>query len=289
MNRPIRTPAVVVFAALSLAMALPGPAAEADTASTATGSSYAVKISGPVTISSRPLASVTATSSNPSPSPLEQVLLNIPADPVLSSGTFRASGSASAVSVPGAKLLNLARSVSPEALPADSNARGYAAVENLAALPGGILTADAVEAEALARCTDTGVTFSTASRVTDIEVAGLTLPQVVTPKPNQILVDDALLGLKIVLWETNWNPATGGTTDGSSTVFVNALHVTQSLLNIDLVASHAEATGNCAGRPAILPSLLPRTGGDRYYAVGFGLLALAALAVLARRRVLEVL
>jgi hypothetical protein len=270
-------------------MVLSSPSAEAGTVSTATGSSYAVKISGPVTISSRPLASVTATSSNPSPSPLEQVLLNIPAEPVLSSGTFRASGSASAVSVPGSKLLSLARAVSPEALPADSNARGYAAVENLAALPGGLLTADAVEAEALARCTGGGITFSTASRVTDIKVAGLTLPQVISPKPNQVLVDNALLGLKIVLWETNWDPSTGGTADGSDTVFVNALHVTQPLLNIDLVASHAEATGNCAGRPAVLPSLLPRTGGSHYYLVGCGLLALAALAVLARRRVLGVL
>lgn len=284
MNRSIRISAVL--AVLSLSMALWAPAAEADNVSTATGSSYAVKISGPVTISSRPLASVTATSSNPAPSPLEQVLLNIPADPVLSSGTFRASGSASVVPIPGAKLLSLARSVSSEALPADNNARGYAAVENLAALPSGLLTADAVEAEALARCTSGGVAFSTASRVTDIKVAGLTLPQVITPKPNQVLVDNALLGLKVVLWETNWNPATGGTTDGSSTVFVNALHVTQSLLNIDLVASHAEATGYCAGRPAVLPAVLPRTGGDHYYAIGFGLLALAALAVVFRRKVL---
>lgn len=285
MNRSLRTPVVLVV--LGLTMAMPLTAARADNVSTATGSSYAVKISGPVTISSRPLASVTASSSDPAPSPLEQVLLNIPADPVLSSGTFRASGAASVVSVPGAKLLSLARSVAPEGVPADNNARGYAAVENLAALPGGLLTADAVEAEALARCTSGGVTFSTASRITDIKVAGLTLPQVITPKPNQVLVDNALLGLRIVLWETNWNPATGGTTDGNNTVFVNALHVTQSLLNIDLVASHAEATGNCAGRAAVLPTVLPRTGGAHpYHAIGFGLLAVAALTVLFRRKVL---
>jgi LPXTG-motif cell wall-anchored protein len=267
-------------------MAMATPAAEADNVSTATGSSYAIKISGPITISSRPVASVTASSSDPSPSPLEQVLLNIPADPVLSSGTFRASGSASVASAPGAKLLSVAQSVSSTALPAESNARGYAAVENLAALPGGLLTADAVEAEALARCTNSGVTFSTAGRVTDIKVAGIALPQIITAKPNQVLVDNALLGLKVVLWETNWDPATGGTTDGSNTVFVNALHVTQSLLNIDLVTSHAEATGNCAPRPVVLPAVLPRTGGGHYYATGFGLLAVAGLALLFRRKVL---
>ena len=280
------TNAVFVVAVLSLVLAMFGPPAAADNVSTATGSSYAIKISGPVTISSRPTAAVTATSADPSPAPLEQVLLNIPGEPVLSSGTFRASGSASVSSTLTPKLLSVIQSVASTAVPADNNARGYAAVENLAALPGGLLTADAVEAEAVARCTNSGVTFSTAGRVTDIKVAGLTLPQLITAKPNQVLIENALLGLKVVLWETNWEPATGGTTDGSNTVFVNALHVTQSLLNIDLVASHAEATGNCAAQAAVLPAVLPRTGGGHSYAIGFGLLAFAGLAVLFRRKVL---
>ena len=173
-------------------------------------------------------------------------------------------------------------------MPTDHNARGYAAVENLGALPGGILTVDAVEAEALARCTNSGVQFSTAGRVTDIKVAGATLPAVIQAKPNQVLLYNALLGIRIVLWETNWNPATGGTTDGSNTVWVNALHVTQSLLNIDLVTSHAEATGTCAvaAADAVLPAILPRTGGTHHWAVALGLLAAAALAVLLRRKVL---
>lgn len=279
--------AAVVVAVLSLlVVAMFGPRALADNVSTATGSSYAVKISGPVTISSRPTAAVTATADNPSPSPLEQVLLNIPAEPVLSSGTFRAVGGASVASTITPRLLSVIQSVASTTVPTDNNARGYAAIENLAALPGGLLTADAVEAEALARCTNNGVTFSTAGRVTDLKVAGTTLPQLITAKPNQVLLENALLGLKVVLWETNWNPATGGTSDGSNTVFVNALHVTQSLLNIDLVASHAEATGNCAAQLAVLPTVLPRTGGGHHYAMGFGLLAAAGLAVLFRRKVL---
>jgi LPXTG-motif cell wall-anchored protein len=279
--------ALTVITVLTIMVGMLGPSAAADNVSTATGSSYAVKISGPIMISSRPTASVTATEASPSPSPVEQVLVNIPAEPVISSGTFRAIGAASVVSNLAAKLLSVIQSISVSAVPAEHNARGYAAVENLSALPGGILTADAVEGEALARCTNNGVQFSTAGRVTDLKLAGVTLPQIITPKPNQVLLDNALLGIKIVLFETNWNPATGGTTDGSNTVFVNALHVTQSLLNIDLVTSHAEATGACAAPvAAVLPTVLPRTGGGHYYVAGFGLLAAAALGILFRRKVL---
>ncbi|MGH2687565.1 MAG: LPXTG cell wall anchor domain-containing protein, partial [Actinomycetota bacterium] len=103
----------------------------------------------------------------------------------------------------------------------------------------------------------------------------------------QVLIDQPLLGLKVVLWETNWDPSTGGTTDGSNTVFVNALHVTQSLLGIDLVASHAEATGACAAaaQDAVLPTVLPRTGGGHFYLIGVALLAAAALGVFLRRKV----
>jgi hypothetical protein len=284
---------LVVTAVVGLLATWSAPAS-ADSASAATGSSYAVKISGPITISSRPTASVTATAQEPSPAPLDQVLLSIPAQPVISSGTFRASGAAAVASTVTSKLLGVIRSVA-SSVPADHNGRGYAAVENLAALPGGILTADAVEAEALARCTGDGVQFSTAGRVTDLKVAGITLPQVVTPKPNQVLLNDPLLGIKVVLWETNWDAATGRTTDGSGTVFVNALHVTQSLLNIDLVASHAEATGTCAAVAArrvpeepAKPTVLPRTGGGVGYGLGAALLAAAGLAVLIGRRILGV-
>ena len=56
MNRSISSS--VFVAVLGLVVAMAAPAAEADNVSTATGSSYAVKISGPVTISSRPVASV---------------------------------------------------------------------------------------------------------------------------------------------------------------------------------------------------------------------------------------
>lgn len=280
------TIALTVITVLTIMVGMLGPSAAADNVSTATGSSYAVKISGPIMISSRPTASVTATEASPSPSPVEQVLVNIPAEPVISSGTFRAIGAASVVSTLAAKLLSVIQSISTN-VPAEHNARGYAAVENLSALPGSILTADAVESEALARCTNNGVQFSTAGRVTDLKLAGVTLPEIITPKPNQVLLDNALLGIKIVLFETNWNPATGGTTDGSNTVFVNALHVTQSLLNIDLVTSHAEATGACAAPvTAVLPTVLPRTGGGHYYVAGFGLLAAAALGILFRRKVL---
>jgi LPXTG-motif cell wall-anchored protein len=281
-----RPTGVLVAAVLGLLLVPIGPPAFADNTATAMGSSYAVKIGGPVTISARPTSSVTATADNASPAPVEQVVLNIPAAPVVSSGTFRAVAAASVVSGQAAKLQSVINSKS-SSTPADHNARGYAAVENLAALPGNLLTADAVEAEAVARCTNNEMKFATAARVTDIHVAGVTLPQVITPTVNQVLVDLPLLGLKVVLWETNWNPSTGGTTDGSDTVFVNALHVTQSLLGIDLVTSHAEATGTCAAAAteAVLPAVLPRTGGGHFYLIGLGLLAAAALGVLFRRKV----
>jgi hypothetical protein len=281
---------LVSGAVVGLLAALPVEAEAAVDVSAATGSSYAIRITGPITISARPTSSVTATAQNPKPAQLDQVLLNIPAEPVISSGTFRATGAAALASSLTSKLLRIGRAGS--VAPQDHSAQGYAAVENLAALPGSILRADAVEAEALARCTDAGLVFSTATRVSDLKVAGTSLPQVVTPKPNQVLVNNPLLGLKVVLWETNWDAATGRTTDGSNTVFVNALHVTQSLLNIDLVASHAEATGSCVTAAAsvpeqsVLPAVLPRTGGGIGYALAAGLLAAGALGALLGRRLL---
>ncbi|MGH2721588.1 MAG: hypothetical protein ACRDJO_08300, partial [Actinomycetota bacterium] len=190
---------VLIAAVVGLLLVPMGPPALAADVSAATGSSYAVKIGGPVTISARPTASVTATTQEPSPSPSDQVVLNIPAAPVVTSGTFRASAAATVVSGLSAKLQSI-MNARADMTPADHNARGYAAVENLAALPGNMITADAVEAEAVARCSDSRTTFATAARVTDIKALGITLPEVIKPTPNQVLIDQPLLGLKVTLW-----------------------------------------------------------------------------------------
>ncbi|MDQ3645686.1 MAG: hypothetical protein M3345_01980, partial [Actinomycetota bacterium] len=78
-------------------------------------------------------------------------------------------------------------------------------------------------------------------RIVNLTVGPTPVP-VLNPTPNQVVFEQA--GIKIVFWETNWDPATGATTDDSSTVYANALHVTAPG-GIDLVVSHSEATATC--------------------------------------------
>lgn len=101
-----------------------------------------------------------------------------------------------------------------------------------------------VQAEAVARCTADG----------ELEVAtgadyGLlgTLASS-TDEPNQHLSIPVLAGevSAVIYWETNWDPITNSTTDGSDTVWVNGLHIVTST-GRDIILSHAEATADCGG------------------------------------------
>lgn len=302
---------VVVLTVLALSLVWV-TAAGADNATSVTASSYGYASHGLLDVGPEPSVSVSSAPPDTAPKSAQEEVLNIPADPVAVSGTFIARGEASLVSNITAKLQSLISS-NGTGVPGSHNARGYAVVEDLSVLTGvdgglleegGLLDADAVEAEALATCAGGRVVYSTGSRVTDLDLQGQSLPEVIAPEPNQVLLDNA--NVRVVLWETNWNPATGGTTDGANKVFVNALHVTvkalgdlgtqirqlqlpgigtlQSETDIDIITSHAEATGTCAAAEVLPAQELPRTGGGNFYAMGSGLVGAAALALVLGRK-----
>lgn len=131
-----------------------------------------------------------------------------------------------------------------------------------------LITAEVVESEAVAQCDGTDSVFATGSRVQQLQLSGETFPVlgdilgtatelVVQGEPNEDVLanldaaGDLLkeLGLEITAWETNWDGA-DGTTDGSDTVWVNALHVSvtegsplgDAVGAQDVVISHSEAS-----------------------------------------------
>jgi hypothetical protein len=120
-----------------------------------------------------------------------------------------------------------AASAGGPAMPAAYNSRGYARTEGFSALDGTIL-ADTLEAETASAAVDEeSVLDASAARVVNLRLAGVlalhSLAPIVPDEPNQELLDVA--GVRIVFWETNWDAATGTTTD-EGPVWVNALRIT---------------------------------------------------------------
>ncbi|MFN2524720.1 MAG: choice-of-anchor P family protein [Actinomycetota bacterium] len=178
-------------------------------------------------------------------------LLEIPADPLATSFTAHVETSAAIKSKIDA-LLRGTIDGAAQGLPEKFNARGYAIAEDLEAVMDNV-RADVIEAEALAACFKGKIVFATAARVLNLGVG----PQnvgIINPAPNQVVFDQA--GIRIVLWETNWDPEGLGTTDKSKTVFVNALHVTAPG-GVEVIVSHAEATAECAGAAPAPPQKRP--------------------------------
>lgn len=133
--------------------------------------------------------------------------------------------------------------------------RGYAR-------PLDTLLGEEVIAEAVARCTPEGQL----EVQTGFDSTGLVLSTVAgadfTLGPNHTF---DLLGLGLVtggvvtFWETNWDPETNTTTDGSDTVWVNGAHIITPAEEI--IIGHAEATANCVAdeEPGFAPT--PPPGG----------------------------
>lgn len=113
------------------------------------------------------------------------------------------------------------------------NSHGYAMASD-------VLGAD-VESEAVARCTEAGqLEVATAA---EYGLTGLLASS--TAEPNQELVIPVIADVSAVkFWETNWDPVTNTTTDGSDTVWVNGLHIITST-GRDIIVSHSEATADC--------------------------------------------
>lgn len=236
-RRMITILAVTNATLLLIGLQFAGPVS-ADDVKSAGAAAYGVD-AAPVPIEENPGIS---TSVPPGPdSNSSDSLLEVPADPLATSFTAHVEAGASIKS----KLEALLRETidgNAQGVPAKFNARAYAITEDLEAVMDNV-RADVIEAEALAVCSKGRIMFATATRVLNLGVG----PQnvgLINPSPNQVVFDQA--GIRIVLWETNWDPEGLGTTDKSKTVFVNALHITAPA-GVELIVSHAEATAQCAG------------------------------------------
>lgn len=240
-RRPATTSATFGIAVLIIGALLSTAPASAETATSASGSAFGLQLGGPVPVGARP----SVESSVPPGTDDHQTdeLLEVPADPVATSFTALVEADSS---IEGSLETRLGAVMEGQAggLPQTWNGRGFAITEDLEAINDS-LTADVIESESTAACENGKTIFGSATRVVNLSLAGREIP-VLNPDPNTELIDQA--GVRIVFWETNWDPDSKTTSDGALTVFTNALHVTAPA-GIDLVVSHSEATANCAGAP----------------------------------------
>ena len=212
----------------------------AQTASSASGSAFGVELKGPVPIGATPAIEAVVPPGNEVHE--TDSLIEVPADPLATSFTALVEADASVNPDIEAKLQETIEGEFADA-PAKWHGRGFAITEDLVAVTGQV-TADVIESESVAGCDGRDPVLGSAARILNLSLGGQDIP-VINPSPNQTLIDQA--GIRIVFWETNWDPATGGTTDGEP-LFTNALRVTAPG-GVDLVVSHSEATvANC--RPA---------------------------------------
>ncbi|MFN2594114.1 MAG: hypothetical protein ABR579_04410, partial [Actinomycetota bacterium] len=102
------------------------------------------------------------------------------------------------------------------------NARGYAKAFDI-----GMGSAHEAESEAVGRCVGNNPQYETAARG---DFSGSAVPD--STQPNQPIDLGIGGGAVVTFWETNWDPRTDQTTDGSNTVFVNAIHIVTPTENI---------------------------------------------------------
>lgn len=253
-NRSIRHRfALASVVALVLGAMAGSTPVSAQSAGSASGAAYGLQLEGPVPIAATPAVEAQVP---PGPKASEtDSLVEVPADPLATSYTALVEADASVAPTVEPKLQATIEEAFAGA-PATWHSRGFAITEDLVAISGQ-LTADVIEAESTAGCDGTTPVFGTAARIVNLSLGGQDIP-VLNPSPNQVLIDQA--GIRIVFWETNWDPETGGTTDGADSVFANALHVTAPG-GVDLVVSHSEAAvANCipADEP-VGPDIGPNT------------------------------
>ncbi len=230
--------------------------AAAQTAETARGEAFGVQVDGDgvVIVDFGPAPQVEA---NLPPGEREEAdLIVVDADPAAFSATLHVEAEAREEATIEATLQEIQDNPN---LPEEFNARGFARTEEFSALDGN-LTADVLTAEAVAFCDGEELVLGAGSDVLELTLGGEVIDiigadglGIITGERNQVLFDNEALGLRIVAFETNYDGETG-TTDGSDTVFVNALRVTvteggglATLLGgpQDIIVSHAEATATC--------------------------------------------
>ncbi|MFN2389105.1 MAG: choice-of-anchor P family protein [Actinomycetota bacterium] len=238
-SRLLKAAPVLLAALVGASLFVYSPVA-ADPVTSAKGAAYGVSLT-PGNLG--PLPSVEAAVPPGPTAEASDSVVEVPAAPLATSFTANVQANASIESTIDA-LLQSTMEGQAAGLPTKWNGRGYAITEDLVALTEQ-LKADVIESEAVAACDNGDIVFGSAARIVNLTLGTTAIP-VLNPTPNQVLLDQA--GIRIVFWETNWDPDTGGTTDGTKTVFANALHVTAPG-GIDLVVSHSEATAGACAAP----------------------------------------
>lgn len=346
----MRRTITATIALIVLVLASMGPAAAQQRADRARAEAWGAQVTGIADLGPLPDPVVAEV---PPGEQASDSFVEVPAEPAVFSATLSGNVEAAQQNTVSARLQDRAAGASAGTLPTAWNAAGHAITEDLEALitegdaevpeeldnvlgelgGGGeelstaepqqaeeaLLTAEVLEAEALAGCVDGSPVFATGSRVQRLTFGGENLGLLDEPvqllvegRPNEDVLANtpggealAEAGLEVIAWETNWDGATG--TSGGDTVEVNALRVsvTEGSPLADLVGaqdvtiSHGEATASCAeggvgpgeapGPDAQQPSTqpagrqLPATGGG-VAGVGAAVLLGAGASIAAVRR-----
>lgn len=168
----------------------------------------------------------------------EEILLEVPVEGVVESGTLIAENQVQAAGGLEGRLQQKMVDFAGEGVVPDTwGTVSYAATEDLV-VADGLATADVIESESLATCVGGQPVFGSAANVANLALADTEILQPIldalggidlspalnlAQEPNTLVVDLSPL-IRITFWETNWDGATG-TTDGSDTVWTNALHI----------------------------------------------------------------
>lgn len=244
--------AVVEIGAL-LSAAVPAHA-EAAVASSAT----AVGLVSTGLLPLPPNPTITA-SQPPDSGEMRQALIDLAVPPLALTGTSTVVAEASRESrIPTPAFPDLKPNALRRHLPVgETNARSFARTEGLAlvstapqALPLDLLTttlvsASAVESAAIARCVDGQALFDTDFNVSGLKVLGqdLGLDALLLPVLTALSLPDAISVI----------PGEAGRLPDGNGVFINGLHISIPVLNVDLVIARSEARmpAQCAPGPAL--------------------------------------
>lgn len=290
---------VVAMVALALPFVGAGPAS-ADPARASAAAAFGLQATGLVAIG--PLVPTAAAQPPDQDAPVTQVL-EVPLGSLAYSGTVAATANAHRADdiaprlagVPAGDLGN------PTTIPGGANARGVATTEGAALLftppvgdidpinialatlanaTGGLLGAEAITAEAVAKCVNNVPVFETGFEI--VELGGLVGAPLddVTEGLLQVVLD--LIGPDAVLSDII-SITPGRVTAIPNGIAIDGLVVSVPLLDQEIVISHAEAAmpANCAVEPPaqpptgpgpIAPTLAATGGSDLILPVAFGML-----------------
>ncbi len=251
----------VLLSVLLLAVYLaPGASGEPVETGEGRGAGWSVGVPGVGSVTLTPEAVATVPVPCP-PSPelcedheTKELLAQSVGDTVATASLLRSHADAYKDGGATASLQTVMEGASGIALPSTWNTRGYARAEGVSLLNGSILV-DSVEAETVTGLRTTNGTVKEVSasgaRVVNLRLAGAlaleSLAPIIPDQPNQVLFNSG--GIRIVYWETNWDPATGTTTDGQP-IWVTSLRGTAALSGIDIKLAQAQSTAKPPPPPA---------------------------------------